>query len=163
MSFLKSVLHENQWTCILRIGRSCIIANQFHSVEYPFWSFTWKPIDMHTVKTSQKFKTFHINITRSDKYASILLISFCFEPPILMKKKKSSVVPAWMFCRSLFSNQPHCSCLFTWENVPISYLIIFSGLSRLHIIAFCSVLCLSLQYKPAEDKKKLKPSQFDNE
>lgn len=87
MSFLKSVLHENQWTCILRIGRSCIIANQFHSVEYPFWSFTWKPIDMHTVKTSQKFKTFHINITRSDKYASILLISFCFEPPILMKKK----------------------------------------------------------------------------
>lgn len=68
-------------------------------------------------------------------------------------KKKSSVVPAWMFCRSLFSNQPYCSCLFTWENVPISYLIIFSGLSRLHIIAFCSVLCLSLQYKPAEDKK----------
>ena len=33
---LSEVLHEKQWTCILRIGRSYIIANQFHAWKYPF-------------------------------------------------------------------------------------------------------------------------------
>ena len=36
---LSEVLHEKQWTCILRIGRSFIIANQFHAMEIPFLKF----------------------------------------------------------------------------------------------------------------------------
>ena len=36
---LSEVLHEKQWTCILRIGRSYIIANQFHAMEIPLLKF----------------------------------------------------------------------------------------------------------------------------
>ena len=126
--------------------------------KYPFWSFTWKLMNLHTIKTSQKLKTPHCNLIgnrnsllsyRSDKYTS-----YWFHSLLSLKSfwnKKSPCVPTGLdfFSSRCFLISLVVVLLYSFFNLltyvpfrerPQSLIPLPLVVSQDYIIAFYSVI-----------------------